>query len=90
MVNGLVGSATVRVPLDMPVVPVGAIAPTGTTGMSSGTLTVADPTSPLTIGVDVSTYSATSGTVSYSGDPSGNAVVTDSSGDPVILHFERG
>jgi hypothetical protein len=63
--------------------------PTGTTAVSHSTVTIADPSSPLVEGIEVSSYSAMGGTVSFSGDPSGTAVVTSDDGTPVVLHLER-
>jgi hypothetical protein len=62
------------------------VAPSSTNNVSGDSLTIAEPSSPLTIGVDVSTYTAPNGSLSFNGEPSGTAVVTADDGTPVVLH----
>ena len=63
------------------------VAPSGTDNVSDESLTIAEPSSPLVAGVDVSTYTAPNGSLSFSGEPSGTAVVTTADGTPVVLHI---
>jgi hypothetical protein len=63
------------------------VAPSSTNNVSDESLTIAEPSSPLTIGVDVSTYTAPNGSLSFNGEPSGTAVVTTGDGTPVVLHI---
>ena len=64
-----------------------ATPPTGATNVTDDTLDVADPSSPLADGV--SAYEAINGSLSFTGEPSGNAVITAPDGSPVVLHIER-
>ena len=61
--------------------------PTGTSNVTGQTLTIPDPSHPLVEGIDVSTYTALDGSLSFSGPPSGTAVATAPSGEPVVIHI---